>query len=66
MVTTRMTKPADLRAPDSFVSSFQTFPTIASMQPAPDDVRAARECIAKYARDEAERAEFERMLGVAR
>jgi len=63
---TRHTKPADLRAPDYVTSAIDTIPTIASTRVTRDEVRAARECIAKYARDDAERAEFERMLGVAR
>jgi len=63
---TRHTKPTDLRAPDYFTSAVDTIPTIAATRVTRDEVRAARECIAKHARDEAERAEFERMLGVAR
>lgn len=56
-------KPLDLRAPNYFANR-DTMPTrLASMSPS-EQREKARRVITEYATDDAERVEFERMLGV--
>lgn len=56
--------PFDLQAPNYFANR-DSFPTCLASEPTTAQIAGARRVIAEYATDDAERVEFERMLGIS-